>query len=119
MGAASLMPTIDRVKSGIHRNPRPDVPTALTPVPAVTPAAPELSLRTVGDQELAALAVAEMPALSARTVVHPDPPAKLKPLAPEKYELHMTIPQSTHDKLRLALRPSRLHLFDAETEAAI
>jgi multiple sugar transport system ATP-binding protein len=24
-----------------------------------------------------------------------------------------------HDKLRLALRPSRLHIFDAETEAAI
>jgi len=85
-----------------HRNPKPDVPTALTPAPAVTPAPPELSLRTVGDQELAGVTVAEMPALSARTVVRPDPPAKLKPLAPEKYELHMTIPQSTHDKLRLA-----------------
>ncbi len=24
-----------------------------------------------------------------------------------------------HDKLRLALKPERLHLFDAETEAAI
>ena len=30
-----------------------------------------------------------------------------------------TVRVRAHDKLRLALKPERLHLFDAETEAAI
>ena len=30
-----------------------------------------------------------------------------------------TLRVKVHDKLRLAMRPSRLHVFDAETEAAI
>ena len=30
-----------------------------------------------------------------------------------------TVRVKVHDKLRLAMRPSRLHVFDAETEAAI
>ena len=31
----------------------------------------------------------------------------------------MTLRVRAHDKLKLALKPERLHLFDAETEAAI
>jgi multiple sugar transport system ATP-binding protein len=30
-----------------------------------------------------------------------------------------TLPVKVRDRLRMAMRPSRLHLFDAKTEAAI
>lgn len=79
-----------------HWHPKPDVPTTLTPIPAATSAEPELSLRTVGGKDLATSAAADVLELSSRRVAS-DPPAKLKPLAPEKHDLHMTIPQSTHD----------------------
>src|SRR4249920_336543 len=94
-----------------ERFPRPDVPTrvqALSPAPAIG----ELAARQVesSNDPLAApaLELAPGPVVTPRIepapgqVVAPAAPARVAPLAPQRFALQLTIPESTHDKLRYA-----------------
>lgn len=74
-----------------ERFPQPNVPAGIEAIPAAPTG--QLTVRTAGTPEAQ---------LSARTVESPAPPAKVAPLAPERYAVQFTIGQSGHDKLRHA-----------------
>ncbi len=93
-----------------ERFPRPDVPASLVPM------RPQLAARPIGTDPTPRLAdpeplapvtgnastTAELKTHASAPVIAPPAPARLKPLAPERYELHVTIDQATHDKLQRA-----------------
>jgi 5-methylcytosine-specific restriction endonuclease McrA len=94
-----------------ERFPRPDVPTSILPIPALSPAVPitlvpgdqdvELSLNSVG------MTIPERIELTSRSVPVPAVPAvedrwTVKPLSPGRFDLRCTIDQETQDALRRA-----------------
>src|SRR5262245_60907118 len=87
-----------------ERFPRPDVPTLVQALMPATPAA-ELTLKSVGgdtpvrsgDVELTLKSVEAAPAPTAPV----DRPT-VKPLAPQRFALQVTIDEETHDALRYA-----------------
>jgi 5-methylcytosine-specific restriction endonuclease McrA len=72
-----------------ERFPRPDVPTQLLPIPPAPEPVPAPELLPAPCQR--APGRVEIPA-----------PTRLKPLSPQRFELHVTLAQETHDKLRQA-----------------
>ncbi len=69
--------------------PRFDVPTQLVPVPA------SQTVETLSEQRAPGRV-----SLSTTELAAPAPPARVAPLAPERFALQCTLPQATHDKLR-------------------
>jgi hypothetical protein len=95
------------------RFPQPDVPTVLQPIVA-TPATPNPDLTAIEVPADTPVFTHGVPQLVPEPVERPaaapiephaqtlTPRPKLKPLAPERFALQVTISKSTHDKLRHA-----------------
>jgi hypothetical protein len=77
-----------------QRFPRPDVMTSLQAIPAP---APQLPVQVVANA-----ACQHAPGHVGTVGGPPLPPARLAPLAPERFELRVTLAQATHDRLRQA-----------------
>jgi hypothetical protein len=82
-----------------ERFPKPDLPTAITPISTVTSSV--LPVEQVAVRPVDSGPDDDEP-IDPGTVESPDPRARVEPLAPQRFALRMTIGQHTLDKLRHA-----------------
>src|SRR5262245_43563649 len=88
-----------------ERYPQPDVPTRVEAISGPTGAAEELTLRSADGAGHALAGNAELTLRSVDFPVPTPPPADrptVKPLAPQRFALQVTIDEETHDALRYA-----------------
>jgi hypothetical protein len=78
--------------------PKPDVPTTVRKVPAVT----VLPQGDLLPERVDAVAQASAPAATSAKAASQAAPAFLMPLASDRYSIKVTVSQATHDKLRRA-----------------
>jgi hypothetical protein len=95
-------------------NPKPDVAPALRKLPAPKPAA-----APVRSPAAAALPVSIARDDSAPAAVVPSRRAEVKPLAPERFKLQLTISRATHDKLRRIQDLLRHSVPDGDLETIV
>ncbi len=85
-----------------QRFPQPDVPTMIEAMAAPAPAVPTLAAPAISGNQLVPEPV-DSHHLPASVAPPPSaPPPRVKPLAPERFALQVTIDQGTHDLLRQA-----------------